>query len=435
MEGIMRRLMGILLLASTANAAVPSAFSVQGVLRDNTGQLQSMQVSVSVSLFDAQTAGNKLAGPFTSSLMATNGLFTYPITDANLTTELAPALQVWLEVTVGSDVFARQLVNPQLFAISCGTADKAIAAGAVEADDALNVLSIGTGGGSGGGNFIESAATRTTGSAQDLFFTNYNAHDAWMTIKASGNVGIGTVTPSQLLDVEATGGNGVQAKFGNGTVLQSYHGEGHISAGGTFNNTSGGWTANQTGAADINVGVSDGTQSTGAISFITNGGLVAGNAFVPAERMRITASGAVGIGTTTPAAALDVQTATPGLKVGATCVSGTCPSDRRLKTDIRYLSGALAMVTRLKPAAYRYKNQPDHVGYGLIAQDIQTVAPELVHKGENGLLSVDYSPLEMMLIQSTKELHSENKTLRAENEALKARLDRIEARLDKRAAR
>src|SRR3954471_22233941 len=121
----MRRAMVSLLVASSVYAAVPSAFSVQGVLRDSTGQLQTMAVTVTVSLFDAQSGGNKLAGPFTSSVMATNGLFTYPITDANLQTELSSASQVWLEVTAGGDTFARQLVNPQLFALQCGTADVA----------------------------------------------------------------------------------------------------------------------------------------------------------------------------------------------------------------------------------------------------------------------------------------------------------------------
>src|SRR6266545_3488220 len=103
--------LGLLLLASPARANVPSAFSVQGVLRDNTGKLQSMMVNVSVSLFDAPALGNKIAGPYgPTAVMATNGLFTLPISDANLQTELGGAAQVWLEVTIGNDTFARQQV-------------------------------------------------------------------------------------------------------------------------------------------------------------------------------------------------------------------------------------------------------------------------------------------------------------------------------------
>src|SRR5205814_1464443 len=106
------------LLATPAGANVPSQFSVQGVLRDGAGKLQSTMVNVTVSLYDAQTAGNKLAGPYGPfPIMATNGLFSVPIQDAMLKTELASATQVWMEVIVGNDTFARQLVAPQMFAL------------------------------------------------------------------------------------------------------------------------------------------------------------------------------------------------------------------------------------------------------------------------------------------------------------------------------
>ena len=128
----MRRLAGVLsglllwLATGDARAAVPKQFSVQGVLRDSAGKLQSMMVTVTVQLFDAQTAGNKLAGPFgPTAVMAVNGLFTLTIPDNNVLTELGPAAQVWLEVTVGNDTFARQLVTPELYALMCATADHA----------------------------------------------------------------------------------------------------------------------------------------------------------------------------------------------------------------------------------------------------------------------------------------------------------------------
>jgi hypothetical protein len=137
------------------------------------------------------------------------------------------------------------------------------------------------------------------------------------------------------------------------------------------------------------------------------------------ERMRIQSDGNVGIGTTSPGAALDVQTATPGLKVGATCVSGSCPSDARLKADIQYLSGALATLARLKPVAFRFIDDPHHhVGYGLLAQEVQQVAPQLVSQSEDGTLRVDYSPLEMMLIQALKEQQGQIERLQARIEEL-----------------
>src|SRR5437016_2015264 len=144
----MRRVMMVsfLFAAMTARAAVPSAFSVEGVLRDASGQLQSMMANVTVALFDAETAGNKLAGPYGPRMvMATSGLFTVPIQDPALTTELAGNSQVWLEVTVGNDTFPRQPVESQLFALICGTADVAKFATHLRSDDGKSILAAGTG--------------------------------------------------------------------------------------------------------------------------------------------------------------------------------------------------------------------------------------------------------------------------------------------------
>ena len=55
-------MLGLLASSSIARAAVPSEFTVQGVLRNGAGTLQSTPVDVSVSLFDASSTGTKLAG-------------------------------------------------------------------------------------------------------------------------------------------------------------------------------------------------------------------------------------------------------------------------------------------------------------------------------------------------------------------------------------
>jgi len=54
----------------------------------------------------------------------------------------------------------------------------------------------------GGRNYIESAGTGMgTGTTADLKFTSMNASAIWMTIKASGYVGIGQDSPTSMLDV------------------------------------------------------------------------------------------------------------------------------------------------------------------------------------------------------------------------------------------
>src|SRR4051794_9437486 len=123
-----------------ASAAVPSSFSVQGVLRDGAGKLQTMSVSVQETLWDAQTAGTQLAGPYNqASVMATNGLFTVTISDPNIVSKLSGAAQVWIEITVGSDVFPRQLVTPGVFSLMSANADHATSAdSATNATNATN---------------------------------------------------------------------------------------------------------------------------------------------------------------------------------------------------------------------------------------------------------------------------------------------------------
>lgn len=128
-----------LLLAARAEATVPSTFSVQGVLRDSTGMLQTMAVNVSVQLFDAQTSGNSLAGPYqVMNVPVSNGLFTLVLNDASLNTELSSASEVWLAVitcpasssactgtVVGAESFPLQRVTPELYALMCSQADNA----------------------------------------------------------------------------------------------------------------------------------------------------------------------------------------------------------------------------------------------------------------------------------------------------------------------
>jgi hypothetical protein len=135
------------------------------------------------------------------------------------------------------------------------------------------------------------------------------------------------------------------------------------------------------------------------------------------------------------------QGGTPGLKVGATCVSGTCPSDKNLKEDIHYLSGSLALLEQLKPTSYRYKGESrGPVGYGLIAQDVERVMPGLVSRDGKGFLRVDYSPLTMMLVDAVQQLsrrtgaavQSEKvECLERENAQLRGRLERVEAALQR----
>src|SRR6185436_13837652 len=104
----------------------------------------------------------------------------------------------------------------------------------------------------------------------------------------------------------------------------------------------------------------------------------------------------------------------------------TCSSDSRLKKDITPFAPVLDQLTALQPVHYFWRSAEfpqRHFGnaknYGLIAQDVEQVLPELVATDGDGYKAVDYSKLPLLTIQAVKEL-------KTENEALKARVADLE---------
>jgi hypothetical protein len=63
------------------------------------------------------------------------------------------------------------------------------------------------------------------------------------------------------------------------------------------------------------------------------------------------------------------------------------------------------------------KYQKDH--YGIIAQELQEVFPDLVYKSPKGLLGIDYEGLIPIIIEAIKEQQAQIETLKAEIETLK----------------
>jgi hypothetical protein len=140
-------------------------------------------------------------------------------------------------------------------------------------------------------------------------------------------------------------------------------------------------------------------------------------------------TGNVGIGTTNPG--------TYKLYVNgeAYATLGWTPSDARLKTDLRPIGDALAKVLELKGLSFLWRtgefpdrSLPGGRHYGLIAQDVEKVLPEVVKDGADGEKAVAYSELIPVLVESIKELKAETDELRAENTELRARLDALGTR-------
>jgi len=113
---------------------------------------------------------------------------------------------------------------------------------------------------------------------------------------------------------------------------------------------------------------------------------------------------------------------------------GVVASSARYKQDIAPLGGTTGDMTeklaRLRPVSYRYKAEPEATHYGLIAEEVDKVMPELVVRDEkNRPDSVQYSELIPLLLQPWKAQQAENRQLRELIEGQQVRLDRQAAEL------
>lgn len=89
----------------------------------------------------------------------------------------------------------------------------------------------------------------------------------------------------------------------------------------------------------------------------------------------------------------------------------TAFSDERLKENVTTIDKALDKVMHMRGVLYTRKDT-GHIGTGVIAQEMLTVMPEVVHAGEE-YLSVAYGNLVGVLIEAIKELKTELDELRA----------------------
>ena len=87
---------------------------------------------------------------------------------------------------------------------------------------------------------------------------------------------------------------------------------------------------------------------------------------------------------------------------GTVVVSGnlTVSSDMRLKDNIQPLGDTMVNILKLDAKSYTREGREE---IGLIAQDVQSVYPELVVEDGNGMLAVNYQALSAILINGIKD--------------------------------
>ena len=120
--------------------------------------------------------------------------------------------------------------------------------------------------------------------------------------------------------------------------------------------------------------------------------------------------------------------------VGGAFIAGVqvvAPSSRRFKKDIHDMDQASSALMRLRPVTFRYKkayaNGERPVQYGLIAEEVDEVYPELVVKNEEGQVqTVQYHKLNSMLLNEVQKQHRQIEDQQVVIADLVERLDRLE---------
>lgn len=212
---------------------------------------------------------------------------------------------------------------------------------------------------------------------------NMLATDADIFIEgATGNTGIGTSTPQAKLNIPNVG----TITTGDWTQASLLIGDATTGLAMDFNEI----------YTKASTGLLVGAHSNAPILFVTNA----------TTKMRVTATGDVGIGVTVPTEKLHVA--------GNILASGTITSsDIRYKKEVSKLENSSNLLLELNPVSYYFKSQEfkegqfdDRKHFGLIAQDVEKILPNLVYDDNDGYKAINYTEIIALLIKSNQELQN-----------------------------
>jgi hypothetical protein len=152
-----------------------------------------------------------------------------------------------------------------------------------------------------------------------------------------------------------------------------------------------------TGGSPVGGNLSIGTGSANTVLKFHTGGTTSAY-----ERMRIDASGNVGIGTTSPGSYK--------LNINGNCYASQyfVPSDIRLKHDIKTLENTLDNIMKLRGVSFIYNSDENGKRQiGFVAQEVEEIFPEFITTDENGLKGVSYANLTAVLVEGIKNQQKE----------------------------
>jgi hypothetical protein len=329
------------------------------------------------------------------------------------------------------------------------------------------------------GNFATNAATNFIGTADAADLVLRTTGTERMRISAGGNVGIGTASPNAQLQLSNSVVNRKLVLFEGANDDHQFYGLGintvtfryQVGATGSdhaFFAAASATSSNELmrikGNGNIGIGTSTPTKQTeiiGAVS-ATPVTLVIGNrgGFGPAAmefvsdydqanqwRPGYIRSNDLGSYTgvlefyTNGTGVGNYYTSVKGLQVmnGVTyTATGTVNSwsDTRLKKNVQPFTGGLDIINKINPVSFYYNDrspfQTDKMQIGILAQDLEKVAPYMVDKNVtkdyNDLLSVNNQAYIFLLINAVKE---QNKKMEAQQKQIDEQRKLIEQLLNK----
>src|SRR5207248_1270255 len=114
---------------------------------------------------------------------------------------------------------------------------------------------------------------------------------------------------------------------------------------------------------------------------------------------------------------------------------GVAPSSERFKQEIKPMDKASEAILALKPVTFRYKHEIDPDGipqFGLIAEQVEKVNPDLVVRGEDGkVMTVRYEAVNAMLLNEFLKEHRKVEEQQATIAQMKKQIDSLTAGLQK----
>jgi hypothetical protein len=282
------------------------------------------------------------------------------------------------------------------------------------------------------------------GSGDTLFSYNLNLRflsgsTERMRIASSGNVGIGTTSPSSILDIRQDNlpritlvrngviswfiGNPAQSTSNNFSIGTDSGGNTNI-----LNITNGGNVGIGTSSPesgwklDVSGIVTMGSSSGNGRLYISTDNTTSGTTYIQARNLTVATPLFYTASSHTFDATVKVNALGTGLVYSnAGVLTSTNPSDERLKDDITDLEYGLNEILKLRPVSYNWKNDTINQGkqFGFIAQEVQEVMPELVKEftttedeEEVVRLGLDKEGIYAALVNAIKELKAEIEILK-----------------------